>query len=100
MTIALPDPGELFISDIFGLAGTWWVYRCPNFFAKWCWIKRYFPDTPQSGRIPADGFVTFFRIPGLIGMWAYALESLIYAVLWITGIGVIGFEPPVIRFSR
>lgn len=94
MTIALPDPGLETISDFIGVAGSYWVYRCPNLFATWFWIKRYFPDTPQTQRVPPPKFVKFFRIIGLIGAWGFVLELGVYCILWATGEGVIGLHSP------
>lgn len=96
MIIDLGDPGLEVFYTVFGVAGSYWVYRCPSFFATWFWLKRYFPTQSESERIPPTKFVRFFQILGMIGIWGYPIGLLVYCALWVTGVGVINYQPPAI----
>lgn len=96
MTIELPGLGPMALEALLEAAGGYWIYRCPRFFANWLWIPRHFPSYVDAERNPPDKFVRFFQIIGLVGMWSSAASMVIWFILGVSGMGVVGYEPPAI----
>ena len=69
---------------IIGVALGYWMYRRPWLFAHWFWIKRYFPVS-ENDHIPPARFVSFFRIYGLISVWAGAAMLVLSWILYFAG---------------
>ena len=96
MIVNLPDAGEMVFGSLSNLVLGFWIYRYPIFFARLFWLRGFSPfrseDDPM--RLPPKKVVSFFRILGLITMWAGLFWWLPYLVLRWTGIGIVPPDTP------
>jgi hypothetical protein len=94
--VKLPDAGEMVFGSLWNLVLGFWIYRCPNFFAKLLWLKGFSPfrtdDDPM--RLPPKKLVSFLKILGVIAMLAGLFWWLPYLVLRWTGIGIVPPDTP------
>ena len=94
-TMNVPDTDEMIFWSLANLAWGFWIYRWPEFVARFFWLTPFRPNDDPL-RLPPSKFVAFFRILGLITMWAILAELILYLGLRVTGVGVVAPEPPAI----
>ena len=84
------SPMQLVFPFCTGIGFGYWMYRCPDFFARFFWVKGwpdyiFFRQNRDPELAPPPAFIRLFKILGLLNMAAAATIPIIYIVLTATG---------------